>query len=66
MYLKCIVETRVGYLKDVFCIFVFWVVDILFGCSGFSCEWVIWEFSLKSAVSSVSASGCFSRCGWLS
>ena len=52
-----------GYLKKVLCIRVFWVVDILFGCSGFSCDWVIWEFSLKSAVSSVSASGCFSRCG---
>ena len=52
-----------GYLKVIFCVCVIWVVDIFPGCSGFGCKWVIWEFSFKSAVSSVSAGRCFGGCG---
>ena len=52
-------EMRVGLFEGNFWVCVFWVVDIFSGCSGFGCKWVIWEFSFKSAVSSVSAGRCF-------
>ena len=34
----------------IFRVCVFRVVDIFSGCSGFGWEWLIWEFSFKSAV----------------
>ena len=58
-----IAEYRVGDFKKIFHVCVFWVVDIFSGCSGFGWEWVIWEFSFRSAVSSVSTGRCFGGCG---
>ena len=45
-----------------FGILMLWVVNIFFSCSGFSCEWVIWEFAFKCAISSATANGYFSGC----
>ena len=43
----------------IFRIGVLQVINIFAGCSGFGWECVIWKFSFKSAISSVSASRCF-------
>ena len=56
-------EMRVGLFESNFLRLCDLVVDIFSGCSGFGCKWVIWEFSFKSAVSSVSAVRCFGGCG---
>ena len=49
--------------KKIFRVGVLWVINIFAGCSWFGREWMIREFSFKSAISSVSATMCFGGCG---
>ena len=49
--------------RTFFLVGVLRVINIFAGYSGFGREWVIREFSFKSAISSVSATRCFGGCG---
>ena len=47
------------YLKKIRSIGVVWMVDIFSGGSGFGWDWVIWEFTFKGSISTISTGGCF-------